>query len=83
MMRPNIAAHMIAPTTSNGSSRGAGSGSARPRISEAIANGTALANTHGQGATARTRPPIVGAAAAELETTTELIPSPRPSCFAG
>jgi hypothetical protein len=60
-----------------------GSGSARPSASETIANGTALANTQGQGAKDRTNPPIVGAAAAALDTITELIPSPRPNCLAG
>ena len=49
----------------------------------ASANGTALAKTHGHGATASTSPPMVGAAAAALETTTELIPRPRPSWRAG
>ena len=55
---------MIAPVTSNGVSRGGGSGSARPRISEPIANGTALAKTHGHGAIPRMKPPSVGASAA-------------------
>ena len=83
MISPNIAAHITAPTTSNGSSRLSGLGSAKPSASETSAKGIALANTQGQGAMARTSPPNVGAAAAELVTTTELIPSPRPSWFAG
>ena len=83
MTRPNIAAHITAPGRSNRSERGSGSGIARPKARLSSANGTALANTQGHGATARTRPPIVGAIAAELVTTTELIPRPRPSCRCG
>ena len=43
----------------------------------------AQANTQGQGATPSTKPPIVGAAAAEAETIAELMPSPLPRLFAG
>ena len=81
--RPNIPAHITAPSTSKRVSRPATSGSERPSARLTSANGTALANTQGQGAIARIRPPSVGARAAELDTTTELMPSPRPSCRAG
>ncbi|PAV68625.1 hypothetical protein WR25_04185 [Diploscapter pachys] len=83
MTRPIMLAHITAPSTSNGSLRGCGAGSARPRTRLMIAKGTALANTHGQGAIPSTSPPKVGASAAELDTTTELMPRPRPSCDEG
>ena len=70
---------MIALGRSKCDRRGAGSGRARPSAMLTSAKGMVLANTHGQGATASTSPPMVGAAAAELVTITELMPSPRPS----
>src|SRR5690606_13642912 len=80
---PKVTAHNSAPSTSYGSERRGMSGSARPNNKLSRANGNALANTHGQGATDSTRPPSVGASAAATDTTTAFTPMPRPSWAEG
>src|SRR5690348_11943279 len=82
--KPNDTALKTALTASNGClASGVGGSAHQPTATAAIPIGTLTANSHGQGAIERIPLATVGPTAAEIATTTALMPMPRPSICCG
>ena len=84
MNRPSVTAFIAALGKSNPCAVSGERGRNRIDISsDTTPNGTWMANSHGQDATAMIAAATEGPAADEVATTSTLYPTPRPSCARG